>query len=118
MTAKREAELEVENRMLREQVASLEKIIAGMQPGVHVGCAPYPCWHYGHYWYYPQWQVTCAAGANPAVTWVNTAGAAAVNPDVTWVNTAGANDLADAGGIIGTTALTGNSPDGSTTALF
>jgi hypothetical protein len=27
MTAKREAELETENRMLREQVASLEKII-------------------------------------------------------------------------------------------
>lgn len=56
MTAKREAELETENRMLREQVASLERIIEGMQhPAYQVtvpvpGCAPYP-W-YLQYWYW------------------------------------------------------------------
>jgi hypothetical protein len=49
MTAKREAELETENRMLREQVASLERIVEqvsrptpclGSQPYAPV--APYP----------------------------------------------------------------------------
>lgn len=36
MTAKREAELETEVRMLREQVASLERVIAGMQPVIRL----------------------------------------------------------------------------------
>ena len=62
MTAKREAELEVECRMLREQVASLERVIAGMQPVIQIdparltqGCAPYPYWQY---WYPATWTVT------------------------------------------------------------
>lgn len=59
MTARREAELETENRMLREQVASLERIIAGMQPlrlehYVAPGCAGYPL----QYWYPWTWTVT------------------------------------------------------------
>lgn len=75
MTAKREAELEVENRMLREQVASLEKIVAGMQPAIRIdpatltqGCAPYPHWQY---WYPATWTVgvgspsTLTAGSLP-----------------------------------------------------
>lgn len=61
MTAKREAELETENRMLREQVACLEKIVSQIvlaktaaQP-VYVpnGNAPY--------WYWPSYQVTCVS---------------------------------------------------------
>jgi len=53
MTAKREAELETENRMLREQVASLEKIIERMQPVIHLdssrligAAAPQPAWYW------------------------------------------------------------------------
>jgi hypothetical protein len=50
MTAKREAELETENRMLREQVASLEKIV-GQMAGVQ-----YIPWYVPNgnmpYWYY------------------------------------------------------------------
>jgi hypothetical protein len=63
MTAKREAELETENRMLREQVASLEKIIAGMQPAFRLDSQPVPYYvpYPQPYWYWPGWQVTCAA---------------------------------------------------------
>lgn len=55
MTAKREAELETENRMLREQVASLEKIIEqatrlAVQWNTVPGCAGYPWWIQ---WYQP-----------------------------------------------------------------
>jgi hypothetical protein len=64
MTAKREAELETENRMLREQVAVLERIIAQVQPVFRldssqlIGCAaPQPL----QQWY--QW---------PPVTWCST----------------------------------------------
>lgn len=62
MTVKREAELETEVRMLREQVAGLERVIAGMQPVFRIdparltqGCAPYP---YLQYWYPNTWTVT------------------------------------------------------------
>jgi hypothetical protein len=57
MTAKREAELEAENRVLREQVASLERIVE------QVTRAHYAPWYpggYGTYWYnYP---VTSGSG--------------------------------------------------------
>lgn len=63
MTTRREAELETENRMLREQVASLEKIIEqATRPAVQwstvPGCAGYPWWIQ---WYQP---VTWSSGAN------------------------------------------------------
>jgi hypothetical protein len=63
MTAKREAELEAENRVLREQVASLEKIIAGMQPVFRLDSQPTPYYvpYPQPYWYWNGWQVTCAA---------------------------------------------------------
>jgi hypothetical protein len=64
MTAKREAELETENRMLREQVASLEKIIERMQPPVQVNTMPQPYYvpyPYG-YWYYPAVPCTVTSG--------------------------------------------------------
>lgn len=64
MTAKREAELETENRMLREQVASLEKIIEqATRPAVQwstvPGCAGYPWWIQ---WYQPVTMNDGAAG--------------------------------------------------------
>jgi hypothetical protein len=71
MTAKREAELETENRMLREQVASLEKIIERMQPviyrpdGIYLAgaAAPQPAWYW---WPNGTWTtdftVTCGSG--------------------------------------------------------
>jgi hypothetical protein len=66
MTAKREAELETEVRMLREQVASLERIIAGMHPlrlehYVAPGCAGYPL----QYWY--PWTFTVSNGGNQVI---------------------------------------------------
>jgi hypothetical protein len=70
MTAKREAELETENRMLREQVASLEKIIERMQPVIRLdssqligAAAPQPAWYW---WPNGTWTtdftVTCGSG--------------------------------------------------------
>jgi len=71
MTAKREAELETENRMLREQVASLEKIIERMQPVICLdssrlvgAAAPQPpVWYW---WPNNTWTtdftVTCGSG--------------------------------------------------------
>lgn len=67
MTAKREAELETENRMLREQVASLEKIIERMQPVIRLdhyvapGCAGYPY----TYWYPLTWNVSSEVPVTP-----------------------------------------------------
>jgi len=77
MTAKREAELETENRMLREQVASLEKIIERMQPVIHLdgsrligAAAPQPpVWYW---WPNGTWTtdftVTCGPGTS--LTWL------------------------------------------------
>ena len=72
MTAKREAELETENRMLREQVASLEKIIERMQPTVCVdpakltqGAAPYPYWHYFYPWVWSSGSTVTVTGGGP-----------------------------------------------------
>jgi len=56
MTAKREAELETEVRLLREQLASLERIIvshAAVQVGPQYlmpGAAPQPWWWNGITW--------------------------------------------------------------------
>jgi hypothetical protein len=77
MTAKRETELETENRMLREQVTSLEKIIAGMQPVIKLdpvpGCAGYPHWNY---WYPSTWQVISGpVNCNDTLGVVTTGGA-------------------------------------------
>ncbi len=63
MTTRRETELETENRMLREQVASLEKIIEqAARPAVQwntvPGCAGYPWWIQ---WYQP---AIWSSGAN------------------------------------------------------
>jgi hypothetical protein len=68
MTDKREAELETENRMLRDQVASLEKIIEQIsRPAVTTqwtttpGAAAWP--YYGQQW----WSSAVAAAPGTAV---------------------------------------------------
>lgn len=70
MTAKREAELETENRMLREQVASLEKIVERMQyPLMQVQQPAYFLPNGNYYWHWPGYQVTCATDVDaPAVS--------------------------------------------------
>jgi hypothetical protein len=64
MTAKREAELETENRMLREQVASLKEItgqLIAVVPVVPLAVQPSPVYvpGYSPYWCWPGYQVTC-----------------------------------------------------------
>lgn len=78
MTDKREAELETENRMLREQVASLEKIIEQIsRPAVTTqwwttpGAAGYP--YYGQYW------ITSGAVAAPGTTAMAPSGTVTMN---------------------------------------
>lgn len=65
MTAKREAELETENRMLREQVASLEKIVEQVS-------RPAACVH-GIYWtaaqpWYGQYPTVMPLAAGGTIT--------------------------------------------------
>jgi hypothetical protein len=73
MTEKREAELETENRMLREQVASLEKIIEQIsRPAVITqwqtipGAAAWP--YYGQTWYSPTITAVPGTAVQPTST--------------------------------------------------
>lgn len=70
MTAKRETELETENRMLREQVASLEKIIEQMSRPGHVTQWTTTPAAGGYPWYYTgtQWYANVPAVSNGTMT--------------------------------------------------
>lgn len=68
MTTRREAELETENRMLREQVTDLKAVIEQIsRPGVHYPYVYYPSnWAAGYPWY-NTWYGNIQAGGGGAV---------------------------------------------------